>query len=227
MTLRTVGLLLVVAMAIPLVLVVLYRLFSPPLTPLMALRTMGYEATPKLPSPKSWQYHWVPLERISPTLPRAVIAAEDTTFCTHAGFDREAFTRAWEKYQAGEPTRGGSTITQQAAKNAFLWPGRSAVRKAIETALTPVIELIWGKRRIMEIYLNIVEWAPGVYGAEAAAQHHFHKSAQALTPNESALLAAVLPSPRKWSASKPGPYVESRIGAITTRATQVSAACVK
>jgi monofunctional biosynthetic peptidoglycan transglycosylase len=227
MTLRIVGFLLVALVAIPLALVALYRAVPPPLTPLMALRTMGYEATPKLPPLAGWHYHWVPLARIAPSLPRAVIAAEDTTFCSHNGFDREAFNRAWEKYQAGEPTRGGSTITQQTAKNALLWPGRNAIRKVIETALTPAIEMIWGKRRIMEVYLNIVEWAPGVYGAEAAAQFHFHKSASALTQNESALLAAVLPNPRKWSASKPGPYVLSRVPTITTRMTQVSAACVR
>ncbi len=227
MTLRIVGIILVVLLGIPLALVALYRVISPPLTPLMAMRTLGYEATPKLPPPAGWRYQWVPLERIAASLPRAVIAAEDTTFCTHAGFDREAFNRAWEKYQAGEPTRGGSTITQQTAKNAFLWPGRSAVRKAVEAALTPAIELIWGKRRIMEVYLNIVEWAPGVYGAEAAAQHHFHKSAQSLTPMESALLASVLPSPRTWSASNPGPYVQSRVGTVAARAAQVSAACVR
>ena len=227
MTLRIAGLLLLALLVIPLALVALYRVVPPPLTPLMALRTMGYEATPKLPPPAGWRYRWVPLEHMAASLPRAVIAAEDTTFCTHRGFDREAFNRAWEKYQAGEPTRGGSTISQQTAKNAFLWPGRSGIRKAIETALTPAIELIWGKRRIMEVYLNIVEWAPGVYGAEAASQFHFHKSAATLSPNEAALLASVLPSPRKWSGSKPGPYVLTRACTVAARAAQVSAACVK
>ncbi len=213
--------------AIPVAAVAIYRFVAPPLTPLMFLRTVGYGAGPKMPSPQGWQYHWVPMKAIAPGLSRAVIASEDQTFCTHSGFDREAFNAAWEKFSAGQETRGGSTITQQSAKNAFLWPGRSAVRKAIETGLTPLLELLWGKRRIMEVYLNIVEWAPGVYGAQAAAQFHFHKDASALNAREAALLATVLPSPRRWSASKPGPYVAERAGVIAGRANAVDVSCLK
>jgi monofunctional biosynthetic peptidoglycan transglycosylase len=201
-------------------------LIPPLVTPLMIMRSAGYEATAKLPAPRGWSYNWVPLNRISPSLARAVIAAEDTTFCEHHGFDREAYSRAWENYMDGRRTRGGSTITQQTAKNVFLWPSRNVVRKALETLLTPLLELIWGKRRIMEVYLNVVEWAPGVYGAEAAAHYHFQKSAAALSPRQAALLAAVLPNPRHWSASRPGPYVESRVATIMARANAVDARCV-
>jgi monofunctional biosynthetic peptidoglycan transglycosylase len=212
---------------VPTALVSLYRFVPPPLTPLMLLRTLGYGAGPKLPPPVGWHYHWVPLEKIAPSLPRAVIAAEDATFCSHMGFDRKAFNEAWDKYRAGRTARGGSTITQQTAKNVFLWPGRSIVRKIIETGLTPLLELIWHKPRIMEVYLNVVEWAPGVYGAEAASRFHFNKSAAELTPHEAALLASVLPSPRKWSASKPGPYVQERSVLVGLRAGVIDASCLK
>ena len=210
----------------PLGLMATYRFLPPPLTPLMLLRTWGYEATPKLPPPAGWRYQWAPLSDIAQPLARAALAAEDAGFCAHAGFDRAAFSRAWENYRAGVKTRGGSTITQQTVKNVFLWPGRTAVRKIMETALTPALELIWGKRRILEVYLNVVEWAPGIYGAEAAARFHFGKSAAALNAHEAALLAAVLPSPRKWSASKPGPYVLSRLDAIEARARIVDTRCL-
>jgi monofunctional biosynthetic peptidoglycan transglycosylase len=223
---RLLAAILVLGAALPLGVVVLYRLVPPPVTPLMVLRAGGYQSTPRLPPPQSWTYAWVPLSEIAATLPRAVIAAEDTGFCSHDGFDEKAFTQAWENYRSGIRARGGSTISQQAAKNAFLWPGRSVVRKGLETALTPALEAFWGKRRIMEVYLNIVEWAPGVYGAEAAARHHFNKSAAALSPREAALLAAVLPSPRRWSASRPGPYVSGRAGTIMARMAQVAANCV-
>jgi len=211
----------------PTLLVASVAVIPPLVTPLMIIRTMGYGATAKVPAPDGWSYDWVPLKKITPHLARAVIAAEDTTFCEHGGFDREAYNKAWENYMDGRKARGGSTITQQAAKNVFLWPGRNVVRKAMETVLTPLLEVIWGKRRIMEVYLNIVEWAPGVYGAEAAARHHFQKSAAELSPRQAALLAAVLPSPRRWSASQPGPYVESRVGTIMARANIVNGQCVR
>jgi monofunctional biosynthetic peptidoglycan transglycosylase len=201
--------------------------FPPVVTPLMVLRTMGYQAHAKIPKPDGWKYKWVPLSRISTALPRSVIAAEDTTFCSHHGFDEEAYQKAWENYREGVVARGGSTITQQTAKNVFLWPGRNVIRKGLETILTPLIESIWGKRRIMEVYLNVVEWAPGVYGAEAASQFHFHHGAAQLSEREAALLAAVLPNPRQWSASKPGAYVQSRVGTIVARTSQVATSCLK
>lgn len=224
---RLAAIILCLLVAIPLAAVALFRFVAPPLTPLMVMRSLGYGAGPKMPPPAGWKYAWVPLRAIAPSLSRAVIASEDQTFCTHYGFDREAFNEAWEKFSAGEETRGGSTVTQQTAKNVFLWPGRNVVRKVIEAGLTPTLEMIWGKRRIMEVYLNVVEWAPGVYGAQAAAQFHFHKDASALTPREAALLATVLPNPRRWSASKPGPYVSERSGVIAGRANAVDAACLK
>jgi monofunctional biosynthetic peptidoglycan transglycosylase len=226
MALRVFGFLLLALVAMPLALIALYRLAPPPLTPLMVLRVLGYQASPRLPPPAGWTYHWVGIDRIAPSLPRATIAAEDAAFCTHDGFDRAAFARAWENYRAGVRARGGSTITQQTAKNVFLWPGRSLTRKVLEAILTPLLEAAWGKRRIMEVYLNVVEWAPGVYGAEAAARHHFGKSAAALTATEAALLAAVLPSPRRWSASNPGAYVRERAGIVGARAKEVDARCV-
>ena len=213
--------------AIPVAMVSAYRYIAPPLTPLMVMRTVGYGAGPKMPPPVGWRYQWVPFRAIAPSLSRAVIASEDQAFCTHHGFDREAFNEAWEKFNAGQPTRGGSTVTQQSAKNVFLWPCRSATRKIIETGLTPLLELIWGKRRIMEVYLNVVEWAPGVYGAQAAARFHFHKDASALTAREAALLATVLPNPRRWSASNPGAYVSERSGVIAGRANAIDVSCLR
>jgi monofunctional biosynthetic peptidoglycan transglycosylase len=201
--------------------------FPPLVTPLMVLRTFHYQETPRLPAPKGWSYKWAPMSKIAPSLAKAVIAAEDTTFCTHHGFDEEAYSKAWENYRDGKSARGGSTITQQTVKNVFLWPGRNVIRKGLETVLTPLVESIWGKRRIMEVYLNVVEWAPGVYGAEAASQHHFGKSAAQLSPREAALLASVLPNPRFWSASKPGPYVQSRVGTIMARSGAVATSCLK
>lgn len=117
--------------------------------------------------------------------------------------------------------RGGSTISQQTAKNVFLWPGRTWVRKALEAGITVYMEALWTKKRILEVYLNVVEWGPGIYGAEAAARYHFHKSAATLDAHEAALLASVLPSPLKWSASKPGPYVQYRAGIIAGRAAKL------
>ena len=211
----------------PLLAVGLLAFIPPAVTPLMIMRAMGYQATAKLPPPQGWAYHWKSMSQIAPALARAVIAAEDTTFCAHAGFDREAYNRAWENYRKGVASRGGSTITQQTVTNVFLWPGRNVVRKALETTLTPVVEFVWGKRRIMEIYLNVVEWAPGVYGVEAAAQHHFQRAAHELSSRQAALLAAVLPSPRRWSANKPGPYVESRVNTIMARAAEVDVKCLR
>jgi len=223
---RLLAILIAVLTAPPLIAILIMTQVPPVATPLMVLRTLGYQADKRTPAPHGWSYHWVPMTKIAPSLAHAVIAAEDTTFCTHNGFDAEAYNHAWENYRDGIIARGGSTITQQAAKNVFLWPGRSIVRKGMETLLTPMLELIWGKRRIMEVYLNVVEWAPGVYGAEAAARYHFHHSAAELTPRESALLAAVLPNPRHWSASRPGTYVINRTGIITARESEVATSCL-
>jgi|TARA_R100000501_G_scaffold10060_1_gene19762 monofunctional biosynthetic peptidoglycan transglycosylase len=157
---------------------------------------------------------WVGFDQISPNLPRAVIGAEDAKFCAHWGFDFEAIEKAMETNEAGGQMRGASTISQQTAKNAFLWPGRNMVRKGLEAYFTGLIEVVWGKRRIMEVYLNVAEFGVGVYGAEAASRHYFSKSAKDLTRTEAARLAAILPDPITRSASSPGPYTTRYAGNI-------------
>lgn len=154
---------------------------------------------------------WRPLKRISPNLVYAVIAAEDEKFCSHHGFDWDGIKNAM-RYNATHKNRlrGGSTIRQQAAKNAFLWPGRGLVRKGVEAYYTVLIETLWGKKRIMEVYLNLAEWAPGVYGAEAASQYWFHTDADHLSPAQAARLAAILPRPLKWKAVASQRYVRGR-----------------
>ena len=164
---------------------------------------------------------WTSLTAIAPALPQAVIASEDNLFCEHSGFDWKAIEEAVEDYQEGERPRGASTITMQTAKNLFLWPGRSLIRKGIEAWLTPQLELVWSKRRIMEVYLNIAEWGPGLYGAEAAARAYFDKPAADLSRREAALLAAVLPNPRRWSPAKPTTYIAGRAGRIGRRIGQL------
>lgn len=195
----------------------LYAIVPPPLTPLMVLRLFEGEGISK---------DWVSYDEISPNLARAVIAAEDARFCAHWGFDFEAIRRALEHNEDSKRLRGGSTISNQTAKNVFLWPGDSRLtryaRKAIEPYFTVLIELMWGKRRILEVYLNVVEWAPGVYGAEAAAQHHFSKPASKLTRREAALLAAALPSPRRYNAGQPGSYVSRRANALQGQMNDVA-----
>lgn len=165
---------------------------------------------------------WRPLTDISPHLRHAVIAAEDSKFCNHRGFDWEAIESAWAFNQNGQGKRGASTISMQTAKNVFLWPNRSWARKAFEAYFTVLIELMWTKEQILERYLNVVEWGVGVYGAEAAAQHHFGKSAAGLSRREAARLAAILPSPRKWRANPPGRYVAQRSSVLMRRMAVVA-----
>jgi monofunctional biosynthetic peptidoglycan transglycosylase len=188
------------------VLVAVYRALPPPATPLMLIRRVeGYGIDKR----------WRRLDEISPHLMRAAMAGEDARFCRHLGFDWGAITKAWDHYQSGHGRLlGASTISMQTAKNVFLWPGRDWLRKGFEAWFTPLIELGWGKRRIMEIYLNVVEWGPGVYGAEAAAQYYFHKPANALNPEEAVRLAAVLPDPLGWSPRSPSRRLLARGGAI-------------
>lgn len=203
-----VGLLLV----LPLALVLLYRIVPPPATPLMLIRQVEGEGLER---------RWVPLAAISPGLAEAVIAAEDNLFCRHHGFDWKSLGEVIAEYEPGEPSRGASTITMQTAKNLFLWPARSFVRKAAEAWLTVLLELAWDKRRILEVYLNVVEWGPGLYGAEAAARRYFGKAASRLSRRESALLAAVLPNPRRWSPADPTDYIARRARVIATRVGQL------
>lgn len=166
---------------------------------------------------------WVAMEQISPHLARAAMAAEDARFCEHYGFDFEAIQDALEARERGKSLRGGSTISQQVAKNMFLWPQRSWVRKGMEAGFTVLIETTWPKRRTLEVYLNVAEFAPGVFGAEAAAQHHFGRPAAALTSTQAARLAAVLPSPKKRSASNPSAFVRKRAASIRDGARTLDA----
>ncbi len=207
--------LLVLTIALPVGLTVIYRFVPPPITYLMVQRLMEGRGLTK---------SWRSLDDISPSLAQAVIAAEDARFCQHNGFEIEAMKQAMARNKRNPgKIRGGSTISQQTAKNVFLWPGRSYVRKGLEAYFTVLIEALWGKRRIIEVYLNVAEWGPGTYGAEAAARRYFRSSAEDLSPGESARLAAVLPSPLKWKAAKPGPYVARRSRRIGAAAATVRA----
>ena len=180
---------------------VMLRFAPPPGTFLMAGQVIGGTNV---------RQRWVPLEEISPHLISAVIAAEDQRFCQHSGVDTAAIQKAYQEYKDGEGLRGGSTITQQTAKNVFLWNGGGIIRKVPEAWMAFVIDAVWGKRRVMEVYLNVAEWGDGLFGAEAAARVRFGKSAAQLTRQEAALLATVLPSPNKWRVDPPGPYVQQR-----------------
>lgn len=202
---RIVLIALLILAAVPFAGVLVHAVIPPPMTILMAQQAIRGNGL---------DYRWRGLSDISPNLVRAVIASEDSTFCSHAGFDFAAIEKALEANKRGGRIRGGSTISQQTAKNVFLWPGRDWVRKGLEAGYTVLIETVWTKRRIAEVYLNVAEWAPGVYGAEAAARHWFDKSAADLTPREAARLAAILPSPRRYNASSPGPYVRRRASRV-------------
>lgn len=205
----------------PILTVAVYRVVPPPITWLMVQRL--FEG-------KGFHRDWVPITSISPTLTQSVIAAEDARFCEHRGFDFGAMQKAFAHNERSSRIRGGSTISQQTAKNIFLWPDRSYLRKGLEAYFTVLIEALWGKQRIMEVYLNSVEWGPGVYGAEAAARKNFGVGADKLTRAQAARLAAILPSPLKWRAATPGPYVKRRSGKIAKAAGAVRrddlAACV-
>jgi monofunctional biosynthetic peptidoglycan transglycosylase len=191
----------IVLVAGPVVAVVLYRFIPPPVTPLMVIRAV---------EGRGLDHRWRSINDVSPALPRALIAAEDARFCEHHGFDLDALQKAYANNEAGKKIRGGSTISQQAAKNVFLWPGRSYVRKGLEAWFTVLIETIWGKKRIMEVYLNSIEYGPGIYGAESASRRYFGVGADKLTQAQASRLAAILPSPLKWKVVKPGKYVAKR-----------------
>jgi monofunctional biosynthetic peptidoglycan transglycosylase len=197
------------AVVLPVAVVGAYRFVPPPVTALMLIRVAEGHGL---------DYRWRGLQDISPTLAQAAIASEDSQFCLHHGFDFTAMEKAYahNEKRPGK-VRGGSTISQQTAKNVFLWPDRSYVRKGLEAYFTVLTEALWGKRRIMEVYLNVVEWGPGFYGAEAASQHNFGHSARHLTTSEAAHLVAILPSPLKWKAVNSGAYVQRRAGTVAER----------
>jgi monofunctional biosynthetic peptidoglycan transglycosylase len=186
--------------------VVVYRFVPVSLTPLMVVRHFRDKA-PIL-------HKWVTLERISPDLVQAVVASEDNRFMTHHGFDGQAIEQAIEEARDGGRKRGASTISQQTAKNVFLWQGKSWVRKGLEAYFTVLIELIWGKERIMEVYLNSIEMGNGIYGAYAVAKYHFHTTPARLTRSQCALIAASLPNPRRFDSGNPSAYLLRREGAI-------------
>ncbi len=192
---------------ISILLVLLFKFVPVPFTPLMIVRAFEHNADGK---EMVCSHDWVPLEDISMNLQKAVVASEDGMFMKHNGFDFSAMNKAMTGNLKGKKLKGGSTISQQTAKNVFLWQGRSYVRKALEAYYTVLIELVWGKKRIMEVYLNSIEMGDGVYGAEAASRHWFHKSAKNLTKYEAASIAAILPSPRKYKAINSSSYVERR-----------------
>jgi len=190
--------------------IALFAVVNPPTTPYMfaeARRQGGVEQD------------WVVMADIAPVMGRSVVASEDANFCLHWGFDMKAIRLALED-GAG---RGASTITQQVVKNVFLWQGRSWLRKALEAMMTPVVEAVWSKHRILEVYLNVAEFGRGVFGVEAAAQHYFGVSAAKLTPMQAARLAAVLPDPKGRSASKPSAFVRRRAQAVADGAATIEA----
>jgi monofunctional glycosyltransferase len=206
---RNLLLIVLAALLLPYVLAPLYRT-GHPVSTLMAWRYLTG-------APMSRQ--WVDFSAISPFLPRSVVAAEDARFCSHHGIDWDALRDAIDDAEEGEVTRGGSTITQQVAKNLFLWPGRSVVRKALELPLALWIDFVLPKQRILEIYLNIAELGPtGQFGAQAGSFFAFGHPASALSPREAALLAAILPNPVKRSARNPGPGVRRLAGTYMARA---------
>jgi monofunctional biosynthetic peptidoglycan transglycosylase len=218
---RTLLILLLTMLLLPVGGVLIHAVVPPPTTLLMVQQAVAGHGL---------DYRWRSLDDISPRLVEAVIASEDARFCRHDGFDFKAIEKAMDDNARGRKVRGGSTISQQTAKNVFLWPGRSWIRKGLEAGYTVLIETVWPKRRIMEVYLNVAEWAPGVYGAEAAARHWYGKGADQLTAREAARLAAILPSPRRYNAGKPGPYVRRRASrvqaAMGTVRNEGLAACV-
>ena len=199
--------------ALSLVWVVAYRWVNPPTTSLM-IRDHFNDV-------KIYR-EWIGLSEMSRHIPRAVIAAEDSRFCEHRGFDVEAIEKAMARNKQGKKLRGGSTISQQTAKNAFLWSGRTWIRKGLEAWFTVLIEFIWGKPRIMEVYLNIAEFGRGVYGVQAASIHYFNKPASKLSRTEAARLAAILPQPIKRDAASPGRYTKRYANRIAGRTRVVA-----
>ena len=199
--------------AISIMMTAIYEHVPVPVTWLMLLRVVQGDGL---------TMDWEPVENISPELIRAVIAAEDTRFCEHRGFDWVELRKAIDEWRRGEGLRGASTISNQVARNVFLWPSRDLLRKGLEAYYTVLIELMWRKERIIEVYLNVAEWGPGIFGAEAAAQHYFGKPASELTRREASLMAAILPNPIEWSASSPGEYTANYAARIRTRMDQLA-----
>lgn len=206
---------------ISILLVAVYTVINPPITPLMVIRSFEYLFTGE---PVRIDKEWVAYNEINKNVFRALVGAEDGRFMSHKGFDWKAIERA-QKYNErmdGKKKRGASTISMQTAKNAFLWNGRNYFRKGLEAYFTVLIEAVWGKKRILEVYVNIIEWGDGIYGIQAAAQHYFGKDAKNLTNSEAAALAAVVPNPRRWDAAHPTNYIRKRTSWILGRMNSVA-----
>ncbi|MDQ3192625.1 MAG: monofunctional biosynthetic peptidoglycan transglycosylase [Bacteroidota bacterium] len=187
--------------------VLLFKWVPVPITPLMLIRL-----TEKTIQGKEVKFNkdWESIDEISLHLPLAVVSSEDQRFLHHWGFDFESMEKAYESNKKGKKIRGASTISQQTAKNVFLWPGRNYLRKGLEVYFTGLIELLWSKERILEVYLNVIEMGDGIYGAQAASKIYFNKDAMAISAQQAALIAAILPNPRKYSALRPTPYIQGR-----------------
>lgn len=187
--------------------VLAYRFLNPPITLLMVLRNIERKANGK---PVKLEKEWVDFEHIADNMKRAAVSAEDQLFLQHIGFDVKAIEKAFATNKKGRKLKGGSTISQQTAKNVFLWPGRSWVRKGFEAYFTLLIEMMWSKERILEVYLNVIEMGDGIYGVEAAARRFYGKSSSKLSRSQAALIAACFPNPRKWSPENPTRYIKHR-----------------
>jgi len=201
---RWIGRMLLVFFIYSVGLVLIYRMVPVWVTPLMGIRLV--EQLWDKDKEAHLAKDWVSFDRISPHMVQAVVAAEDQKFLDHFGFDTEAIKKALEGNKAGKNVKGGSTISNQTAKNVFLWPGRNYLRKGLEAYFTLLIEVFWSKERIMEVYLNVIEMGDGIYGVEAASQTFYKKPAAELSKSEAAMIAAVLPNPRRWSPTKPTGY---------------------
>ncbi len=209
--LRIIKLSVAACLILTILMVVLYSFINPQVTYLMMIRAAGMKAEGKKPA---IYRHWVPIEEISPHMIVAVVASEDNRFMQHHGIDRQAIQEAIEYNRRSTRTRGASTITQQTAKNVFLWPGRTFVRKGVELYFTLLIELFWSKKRIMEVYLNVIETGDGVFGVDAAARRYFNKTAAQLGRTEAAMIAISLPNPRQRNPAMPSSYMIGRCNTI-------------
>lgn len=187
--------------------VLFYRFVNPPITLLMVQRNIERKADGK---PYKMEKKWVDFDQISDNMKRAAVSAEDQLFLKHIGFDVKAIEKAFAANQKGKKIKGGSTISQQTAKNVFLWPGRSWIRKGFEAYFTLLIEIFWSKERILEVYLNVIEMGDGIYGAEAASQAYYGKSCTKLSKAQAALIAACFPNPIRWSPKHATPYIRHR-----------------
>jgi len=214
-TRRAIVVLLIVLLPLPVSHLLIFRFVPVPITPEIVLKLLTFQPV---------HQRWVPFAAISPTLARAVLASEDQNFCRHHGFDWKSIDDALKSHKRHphKPLRGASTISQQTARTLFLLPVRSWVRKGLEAYLTVLVEALWPKKRILTAYLNLVDWGHGNYGAEAAAEAYFHRSASKLSSDQAARLAAILPNPDEWRAAHPGPYVETRSGKLVSRSEDVT-----